>query len=460
MENRRGDYSRSRYTHRPSSQEEAEKARRREAARKRAAARDSYASRQNATSARQGVNPAYTSAYINGHGNVVSARQHKRRNVLLVAIIALLCICAIVVFVFFPPFYNVTVNGTTQTVNAGATLQSLVDNGFASPKAGNLVAVDGKLLKEGAGKPFSATVDGAPIDDTQHEVGKDAIVEISDGADAVEEYTESTETLKHATSEQTATANSYYIGSIHLYSDGEDGTKVTRTGKVSGKTVSEVTKQPIDSGFNAYTADVGNDKVVAITFDDGPWPETSEEILSILNENGARATFFEIGNQVEEYPEITQKLAAAGNQIATHSYDHASGSGQGVNLTYMSHEEQINEVTKGISAIEKALGHEVSHVLRAPGGNYYGEMVETLHPYVEAEVGWDVDTQDWSRPGTDVIASRIESAKPGQVILCHDGGGNRSQTVEALKTALPYLKSQGYSFITVDELLAYGPPSS
>ena len=77
---------------------------------------------------------------------------------------------------------------------------------------------------------------------------------------------------------------------------------------------------------------------------------------------------------------------------------------------------------------------------------------------MDAEIGWDVDTEDWRLPGADAIASRILSVQPGQVILMHDGGGDRSQTVEGLRIALPQLVEQGYSFVTVDELIAYGAP--
>ena len=97
--------------------------------------------------------------------------------------------------------------------------------------------------------------------------------------------------------------------------------------------------------------------------------------------------------------------------------------------------------------------------MRAPGGNFKGDIVWTLQPYIDAEIGWNVDTEDWRRPGADTIASRIMKAKPGSVILMHDGGGDRSQTVEALKKALPQLKQEGYRFITISELLQYDPPA-
>ena len=120
----------------------------------------------------------------------------------------------------------------------------------------------------------------------------------------------------------------------------------------------------------------------------------------------------------------------------------------------MSAEEQVDEILKGYAAIADALGEEPTHIMRAPGGNFYGSIIDTLWPHVDAEIGWDVDTEDWRRPGSDVIAQRIMAAQPGQVVLMHDGGGDRSQTVEALRQALPVLAEQGYEFVTVSELIA------
>lgn len=372
----------------------------------------------------------------------------------------LLVVIIAIVFIFFPPAYSITINGVGKTVGWGATLQTLIDEGYVFPKAGNLMAVDGSVAKEGGGQAFVATIDGKETSDPNFALSRGMVIEMKDGGDTEESYTETTKPLPHATSSTTATQDSYYFGSVHLYSDGEDGEQSVRKGDVSGKTATVVTKQPVDSGFTAYTPDTGGEKLIALTFDDGPWPSTTSEILQILKENDAHATFFVIGNQVSDHADVIKQLQAEGNQIATHSYDHAAGSGQGVNMTYMSSQEQIDEVTKGIKAIEDVTGSSVSHILRAPGGNYYGEMVETLHPYVTAEIGWDVDTEDWRRPGSDVIAQRIKSVQPGQIILCHDGGGDRSQTVAAIREAIPALKAQGYKFVTVDELLAFGVPKS
>ena len=201
-----------------------------------------------------------------------------------------------------------------------------------------------------------------------------------------------------------------------------------------------------------------NKPMVALTFDDGPWPTTSE-LLDVLKENDAVATFFTIGEQISDktdYVETIQRMAAEGHQIGTHSYDHAAtGGGNGVDMTRQSPEKQIEEVQMGQQAIADATASEASKVFRSPGGNFHDEIIWNLQPYITSEIGWNVDTEDWRRPGADAIAERLLSVKPGDVVLMHDGGGDRSQTIEALKVALPQLRAEGYKFVTIDQLLAY-----
>ena len=401
---------------------------------------------------------------VSGQGVPGEPRRRRRRvPVFVVVLIVLAVIAGGGAYLYFnPPIYRVSVDGVEHMVRAGSTLQDLVDEGWASPKAGDLIAVDGSVATEGGGDKFEANLNGTQTSDPSTRVPRHSTVEFSDGNDVDEDYTETTETVPHGEGGQDMSSfNLYWAGSIHVYSDGEDGEQVTRTGKVSGKTVTEVTKQPVDAGYHVYTTDTNGDKVIALTFDDGPWPTTTSEILDILKENDAHATFFEIGNQVSENADVVKRIVAEGNQIGTHTYDHASGAGNGVDLTKMTADEQVSEVDKGFKAIEDVLGTSVTHVMRAPGGNYHGDIIKTLAGHCTAEIGWDVDTEDWRRPGADKIAEAILSVKPGDVVLMHDGGGDRSQTVEALKTALPQLKAQGYRFVTIDELMStYGMPSS
>lgn len=389
-------------------------------------------------------------------------RPRRRKPALLIVLVAVLALAVGGVYLYLnPPIFSITVNGTARTVSAGSTLADIVKEGYASPKAGNLMAVDGSVAKEGGGDQLEAQVNGQTTNDASFVVPRGANVTISDGQDTTEDYDEQTETVPHGESGSDMNSfNNYWAGSIHIYSDGEDGEQVTKTGKVSGKTVTEVTKQPVDAGYHVYTADTGDDKVIALTFDDGPWPTTTSEILDILKANDAHATFFEIGNQIAENADVVKRIHEEGHQIGTHTWDHAAGSGRGVDLTRMTADEQASEVEKGFDAIDQAIGTKTSRILRAPGGNYHGQIITTLKDKVTAEVGWNIDTEDWRKPGADKIEQAILSAKSGDVILMHDGGGDRSETVAALKDALPKLKAEGFKFITVDELLAYGMPKS
>lgn len=377
----------------------------------------------------------------------------KRRSPLLfiIPIVAAAAIGFGVFNIISPAQFEVTLNGQQVTMHRGDTIATVLEQKLAEPVPGNLIAVDDSVIEEGAGEPFAATLNEEAVTDTTLRLYKEDVLTIDDGADIMEEY--STETIEV---EPVRTEEGW--GAIHAYVKGETGTIERRTGKTSGITVDETTKEVVNESYIMYHADTNGEKVVAITLDDGPWPGQTDEALDILEENGVKATFFVIGNQVADHPDTMKRMAEAGHQICTHTWDHAAGSGQGVNLTYMSSEEQIQEIEKGIEAIESVTGTEASRVIRAPGGNYSGSIIWTLSDYVTAEIGWDVDTEDWRLPGSDVIAQRIMSAQPGDIVLMHDGGGDRSQTLAALRIAIPYLKEQGYKFVTIDELMAYNNP--
>ena len=237
-------------------------------------------------------------------------RPRRRKPALLIVLVAVLALAVGGVYLYLnPPIFSITVNGTARTVSAGSTLADIVKEGYASPKAGNLMAVDGSVAKEGGGDQLEAQVNDQTTNDASFVVPRGANVTISDGQDTTEDYDEQTETVPHGESGSDMNSfNNYWAGSIHIYSDGEDGEQVTKTGKVSGKTVTEVTKQPVDAGYHVYTADTGDDKVIALTFDDGPWPTTTSEILDILKANDAHATFFEIGNQIAENADVVKRI--------------------------------------------------------------------------------------------------------------------------------------------------------
>lgn len=348
---------------------------------------------------------------------------------------------------------EVTLNGDQVTISgAERSVGGLLDNNVVSVTPGNYVAVDGSTIRQGEGTRCTAKVNGNDTDDMGMHLNGGDKIEISNGTDITEPYTDSEpQTLPHKTELKG-------VGAVHLYSNNaQDGEQVTRTGKESGITATVTTKEPIDNIVQYYNVNSNGDKVIALTFDDGPWDKQTDEILDILEQNDAKATFFTVGQCISGHEKELQRAASMGCEIGTHTWDHAEGSGEGVSLIKMSTDERKQEVQKGLEAIKNATGQEASTIFRCPGGNFDTSVVTDLEGIVTAEIGWNVDTTDWKKPGADVIAQRIQSAGPGNIILMHDGGGDRSQTIEGLRQALPKLKEQGYSFITVQELLEKYP---
>lgn len=384
-----------------------------------------------------------------GHGK---PRKRRRKGLVgaLIAIVAIAVVGVLGYLYWWSLPVDITVDGTKYEVSRSTTVQQLVDQGKVFSKKGNLLAVDGSLITENGGDDVKVAINGKYASDYSTRISENCTVTSENGDDVTEDYTAVQTTVPYETQFVGKETDSVTVET----QKGADGVTETRTGAISGKTADVVVTEKTDRVITHYYPNTNGVKLVALTFDDGPWPTTTEEILDVLAEYNVHATFFNIGNQDEEYSDIAAKVANAGHQVCSHSYDHAAGSGKGVNLDYMTDDEIVQEIQKGFSAIEKATGKTASTVIRAPGGNMYDREWLVLEGMITAEIGWDIDTEDWTRPGADTIAKAIESATPGDIILCHDGGGDRSQTVEAIKTAIPYLQSEGYTFVTIDELLA------
>ncbi|MFN8495199.1 MAG: polysaccharide deacetylase family protein [Caldilineaceae bacterium] len=180
----------------------------------------------------------------------------------------------------------------------------------------------------------------------------------------------------------------------------------------------------------------GDGKTIYFTFDDGPSVGWTAQVLEILARYHAKATFFMIGVNAAKNPDLVQAVLKAGNTIGNHTYDHKS-------LRKMSRDGVANEV----EATQKVLGDSATHCLRPP----YGAM-DKFTPTYAKELGfrlvmWTVDPRDWARPGVKVIVQRILArVYPGAIVLLHDGGGDRSQTVTALDIVLRQLSALGYHF--------------
>ena len=342
---------------------------------------------------------------------------------------------------------NVTVNGTSYELRGAKTVQTAIKTSGLPINPGDLISLHGAVLEKSAGNPFYAKVNGEETVDPDYALHDGDVLDITDGKDIVEDYDVVESAVPYGTS-------IVGVGAVHKFEEGVEGLMETHTGRLSGETVERQTVDPVNTTCTRYNLNTGADKVIAFTFDDGPTSEYTAQILNILKENDAKATFFCIGTEVESFPALVKREYDEGHQVCTHSYDHADPVG-GVDLGAMDAAGQIDEIVRGMQTIADATGVEASRVVRMPGGNLSEEMVANLWPYVDYEIGWNVDTSDWTMPGADAIYQVMISADPGDIILCHDGGGDRSETVEALKKALPYLKSKGFTFVTMDEILQY-----
>lgn len=187
-------------------------------------------------------------------------------------------------------------------------------------------------------------------------------------------------------------------------------------------------------------------KKIALTFDDGPHPHKTERILALLEKHGVRATFFIIGSNAEMYPEIVAKEAALGHELANHSYTHPR-------LSVLTEAEIRAEIEKTDEAIKKAAG-VTPKLFRPPEGAYSEIVVKTAAGAGKNTIIWTVDTMDWAKSPRDAIVENVKTnVTSGSIVLFHDFTHKDTYTAEALEILIPYLKAQGYEFVTVSELI-------
>ncbi|WP_435837728.1 polysaccharide deacetylase family protein [Streptantibioticus parmotrematis] len=190
----------------------------------------------------------------------------------------------------------------------------------------------------------------------------------------------------------------------------------------------------------AHAAATGG-KAVNITIDDGPDPVWTPKVLQVLKENGVKATFCMIGPQAAAHPEVVRQVVADGNRLCDHTVSHNTS------MDHMPDSYQSKEILDAEQMIEKASGGVKPMYYRAPGGAFTPYSRQIAASQGMRPLGWNVDTKDFDRPGVPTIVKTLKSELPnGPTILFHDGGGNRGQTVAALKEILPWLRQQGYGF--------------
>jgi peptidoglycan-N-acetylglucosamine deacetylase len=182
-------------------------------------------------------------------------------------------------------------------------------------------------------------------------------------------------------------------------------------------------------------------KVIALTIDDGPSPVYTPQVLRLLAKYRVTAAFSMIGIEVTENPGVARDVAAAGHLISNHTWRH-------LDLPLLSRPEIIDEMDRATTAIHNATGI-TPHMFRAPYGAWSSTVLRHCMQTGMTPLDWSVDPRDWARPGVPAIVGNImHHTRTGSIILEHDGGGDRSETVAALKIVIPRLLEAGYRFTT------------
>jgi peptidoglycan/xylan/chitin deacetylase (PgdA/CDA1 family) len=315
---------------------------------------------------------------------------------------------------------TVLVEGQSRSLPAGLTVAQALGR-LELPAAGDLLAVDHSVLRKGAYPP-KVLVNGQPAPATQRLHRGDRVT-VARGRTRIEPVTRVTQLL--AASRPGNPIRSLPTGPAQAVLD---------RGKLSGRVV-PVAFHPAPGA--------GGSLAVALTFDDGPWPHSTEQILTILTRRQAPATFFVVGRQVQRYPELVRREVAAGMAIGSHSWSHPQP------FDRLPAARIHDEIARGRRTLQPLGIHPVG--LRPPGGAASPAVAAAAQELGDRTVLWSVDPADW-QPGvtSDQLVQRVlAAARPGAIVLLHDGGGDRSATVAALPTIIDGLRRLGLTLTVV-----------
>ncbi|MCL2679863.1 MAG: polysaccharide deacetylase family protein [Coriobacteriia bacterium] len=335
---------------------------------------------------------------------------------------------------------DVSLNGRALKIPYGTTLGEVAHK-YLEPRQlyGDLLAVDGSVLEEQGGEPPIFVV-RTKERDASAPIRSATDINVRRGDDVREDIAEEASEVKPGFTRRGTGPFGQVVDA------GQIGVTVRLYGAISEIEVAveqRVAMRDVEVQFSSFGK--SSPKLIALTFDDGPHPQYTPEVLRLLSAAEVPATFFLTGSQVSRYPEVAQQIAAAGHQIANHSYSHRD-------YRELSLEEVRRDLQRSQNIIETATGVRPTWV-RPP----YGLTNSTVFALLGSEnlmfAHWNLDPVDWRRPGAYLIAERVmQNAAPGSIILLHDGGGDRSQTVQAVALIVNVLQAEGFEFVTVEEM--------
>lgn len=345
---------------------------------------------------------------------------------------------------------DVKVGGRTYTTRVNTDVASFVkEHHYFGVASGNLLAVDGSVIRAHGGSAPQVLYNGNPLSarqsPTTHLQDGDTLT-ITAGGDITEAHT--------VTRTPIAPGLTFTPGGVVQFvkTQGKDGYSEKLVGKTSHRVVDlGVVKKPVNTVIDSLSfRPQGNGKYVALTFDDGPSSKFTEQYLKILKDHKAHATFFNIGSQAKTNADLEKKIIREGHELGSHTWDHPDL------VRIQSDAKKVkSEVLDAENQVARNVGKPAPNaMIRMPYGSYSKKVWETIHTFTSSAILWDIDTRDWAHPGADQIVSNVMShVHNGSVILMHDGGGDRSEDVQALPQILSQLKSQGYECVTLTRLM-------
>lgn len=258
------------------------------------------------------------------------------------------------------------------------------------------------------------------------------------------QYEKVREQLKNESKASTIDSFKHFILSddhLYLFFDQETGSEPIKVA-IPLTALSSILSKPFQQVVDkqAPAVDYSNKKLIALTFDDGPHPNTTPLVLETLKKYNAKATFFMLGNMVSKYPDLAKQVYEEGHELGNHTMNH-------LNLTKLTKDEIYYEYNSTEQAIIQATGHP-STAFRPPYGST-NDLVKAVIPKTFHR--WTVDTMDWKDRNSDQLIANIKKdAHPNAIVLMHD---IHPSTAEGLDAVLQYLQSEGYTFVTLSELV-------
>jgi len=323
------------------------------------------------------------------------------------------------------PTTKVRIDGRTVWVTGhNPTVATALDAGRVRPKDGALLSIVTHRVIDAHAAPPHVFVNDAPAELGRRVHADDRIV-VANGTDATEKVV--ARRLQGIGPGLPPVEDRIWISG--------GGNEDAQVGERSGEIVSRSGAPEAATPAHPETG-----MVVALSFDDGPDPRWTPMVIQVLKDENVKSTFCTIGYLAQRHPELVKAEFDAGHGVCDHSMHHI------LTLPSRPHSQIIDEVDQAADVIRTITG-ENPVFYRPPGGSLNQDVIDTAHQRGLRVLKWSIDPKDYEKPPAPVILARIEAkVGPGSVILLHDGGGDRSQTVAMLKRLIDDLKARGFTF--------------